>query len=78
MVSAHVKPEEIKEIMKEGVSGESAKKMSLQGDGIGMWRINQMLEINEGEFETDFGPVKEKRMGFEFSNNVFTFKFNKK
>jgi hypothetical protein len=77
MVSAHVKPEDGKEIMKEGVSGEAARKMSLQGDGIGMWRINQMLKINGGEFETVFGPIKENRMGFDFSDNVFTFKFNK-
>lgn len=77
MTSAHVTNEEKNEVIKEGVSGEMARKMNRQGDGIGMWRINQMLEVNDGSFETIFGPVKETRMGFEFSDNVFILKFAK-
>ena len=77
MISAHVKPDEELEIMKEGISGEMAKKMNLQGDGIGMWRINQMLEINDGVFEVNFGTIKERRMGLCFSDNEFILKFIK-
>ncbi len=77
MISAHVKPDERDEIMKEGISGEMARKMQRQGDGIGMWRINQMLEINEGLFERNFGSIKETKMGFDFSNNSFILKFPK-
>ncbi|GAA0871049.1 ATP-binding protein [Gangjinia marincola] len=77
MISAHVKEEEREYVIKEGFSGEMAKKMNRHGDGIGMWRINQMLEINEGSFEAIFGPIKEERMGFEFSENVFILKFAK-
>jgi len=54
-----------------------AKKMNLQGDGIGMWRINQMLEINDGAFECRFGPIKERKMGLCFSENSFILKFIK-
>lgn len=77
MISANVSPDEESAIMKEGVSGEMAKKMSLQGDGIGMWRINQMIEINDGTFECSFGPIKEKKMGLSFSDNSFILKFIK-
>jgi signal transduction histidine kinase len=77
MTSAHVKPEEEKEVLKEGVSGENAKKMGASGDGIGLWRINQMVELNGGLFEPNFGPVSEKKMGLEFSENVFIIKLKK-
>jgi hypothetical protein len=77
MFSAHVTEAESKEIIKEGVSGEMARKMNRQGDGIGMWRINQMLEINDGSFVPIFGPIKETKMGFDFSDNQFILKFIK-
>lgn len=77
MISAHVLPDEKDDVLKEGKSGEMARKMNRQGDGIGMWRINQMLEINEGSFETQFGGIKERKMGFDFSDNLFILKFAK-
>jgi len=77
MTSAYVLPEERTEIMKEGVSGNMAKKMGANGDGIGMWRINQMMEINNGKFEVEFGTIKTTKMGFDFSNNTFRLKFKK-
>ncbi len=77
MISAHVKSEERLNILKEGVSGEMARKMNKQGDGIGMWRINQMMEINDGSFATEFGGIHETKMGFDFCHNIFTLKFAK-
>lgn len=77
MFSAHVSPEERSEILKEGVSGEMARKMRKQGDGIGMWRINQMLSINDGEFIANFGSVRKKRNGIVFSDNEFILNFSK-
>lgn len=77
MISAHVKPEERLNVLKEGISGEMARKMNKQGDGIGMWRINQMMEINDGSFETEFGAINESKMGFDFSHNIFILKFTK-
>jgi hypothetical protein len=77
MTSALVSPEEVEEIMKEGVSGIMARKMDKQGDGIGMWRIKQMMEINDGLFEVDFGPGTISKMGFEFAENSFRLKFKK-
>jgi hypothetical protein len=77
MLSAYVSLEESKEIMKEGISGNMAKKMGANGDGIGMWRINQMMEINNGKFEVEFGPIKTTKMGFDFADNTFRLKFKK-
>lgn len=77
MFSAYVSPEEKEEIMNEGVSGKMAQKMNKQGDGIGMWRINQMIEINGGVFIADFGNIKTNKMGFDFSDNTFTIRFKK-
>ncbi|WP_240612579.1 histidine kinase [Brumimicrobium salinarum] len=77
MTSAYVSPEEKEEIMKEGVSGIMARKMNANGDGIGMWRINQMMEINDGKFHADFGPIKTSKMGFDFADNRFELKFKK-
>ena len=77
MTSAYVSPEEKEEIMKEGVSGIMARKMNANGDGIGMWRINQMMEINDGQFHVQFGPIKTSKMGFDFAENRFELKFKK-
>lgn len=77
MTSAYVMPEEKEEIMKEGVSGIMARKMNAHGDGIGMWRINQMMEINNGQFQVDFGPITTSKMGFDFAENKFVLKFKK-
>lgn len=77
MISAYVSPEEKDEIMKEGVSGKMALRMGTNGDGIGMWRINQMMEINGGKFEVNFGSIKTSRMGFDFADNFFKLKFKK-
>jgi len=77
MTSVYVKPEENSEVLKEGVSGENAKKMGASGDGIGLWRINQMVELNGGIFEPRFGTVSEKKMGFEFAENEFIIKLKK-
>ncbi len=77
MISAHVNENERREVFKEGVSGEMAKKMQRQGEGIGMYRINQMLSVNDGEFDVTFGPISDSNMGFNFSINIFLLKFLK-
>lgn len=77
MTSTYVKPAERDLIFKEGYSGEIARKTSKSGDGIGMWRIKQMAELNKGSFEAVFGDDVEKIMGISFSTNTFVLKFNK-
>lgn len=77
MTSAHAEEGERAELMKEGVSGKMARMMGRQGDGIGMWRIAQMMEINGGEFKAHFGPVTMEKMSLKFSHNVFELIFKK-
>jgi hypothetical protein len=77
MISTHVKPEERETVLKEGNSGINAKKMGAAGDGIGLWRINQMIVLNGGVFEPHFGDILESKMGFDFSENIFIIKLKK-
>ncbi|MBS1682699.1 MAG: HAMP domain-containing histidine kinase [Bacteroidetes bacterium] len=77
MVSAHIEPSEKDQIFWEGFSGSSAKKMMKNGDGIGMWRIKQMMELNKGSCSVVCGSKSETLNGFDFSENSFTLRFRK-
>ncbi|MDH5414481.1 MAG: ATP-binding protein, partial [Flavobacteriaceae bacterium] len=77
MTSIYIEPGERKSVLKEGVSSNLAIKLGKQGDGIGMWRIKQMMELNEGEFRCEFGEQKTNRVGIKFADNVFTLRFRK-
>jgi hypothetical protein len=77
MRSIYVAPKERNSIFDEGVSGSLARKMQKNGDGIGLWRIKQMIELNYGELISSFGDVAEKPMGFEYADNIFKLKFIK-
>jgi hypothetical protein len=77
MISTFVEASERTLVFNEGVSGIMAKKMKKNGDGIGMWRIKQMMELNGGDFTAIFGDKKETIMGYDFADNRFTLKFKK-
>lgn len=77
MTSAFVEAQERDQVYHEGFSGINAKKMLKAGDGIGMWRIKQMMELNKGSCSSIFGGTKENVMGFEFSDNTFVLRFRK-
>ena len=77
MRSAYVEPTERNSIFNEGISGSVAKKMKKNGDGIGMWRIRQMLKLNNGDITVEFGDIIEEIGGYEFADNIFTLNFRK-
>ena len=77
MTSTYIKPAERQLIFTEGYSGDNAKIMGKSGDGIGMWRIKQMMELNHGSCSVICGDIVEKIMGFDFSENIFILKFRK-
>ncbi|WP_066219819.1 ATP-binding protein [Formosa haliotis] len=77
MISLYIPESERKKIFQEGFSGTSAKKLGKSGDGIGMWRIKQMVELNKGEIEINFGNTIENYRGIDFSKNIFNFKLKK-
>ncbi|MDR1695704.1 MAG: hypothetical protein LBR69_03630 [Endomicrobium sp.] len=72
MTSIFVAPDERKSIFEEGVSGSIAKKIKKSGDGIGMWRIGQMVKLNNGEFFASFGDKTENINGCDYAENTFT------
>ena len=72
MRSLFVELSERVEVFNEGVSGIGAKKMKKNGDGIGMWRIKQMMVLNGGNFIATFGDKKETINGLDFADNRFT------
>jgi len=77
MNSYHICPEEREKIFEEGISGKTAIKLGKNGDGIGLWRIRQMIKLNGGEFNIDCGNEIEKFRGVDFSINKFSIKLNK-
>lgn len=77
MRSAYVPQTEAVSIFNEGVSGSVAKKMRKNGDGIGMWRIRQMMQLNNGDITADLGDAAEVISGCEFADNIFTLRFKK-
>ena len=77
MTSLYIKPTERDKIFQEGISGSLAKSLGKSGDGIGMWRIRQMLELNEGKFEIICGNQIENIRGINYANNKFDLIFKK-
>lgn len=77
MISLFIPSNERERIFIKGVSANSAKKLGKNGDGIGMWRIKQMIELNKGVFEIICGDDFETYRGVNFSKNIFNIKLNK-
>jgi K+-sensing histidine kinase KdpD len=77
MSSTHIYPNEREAIFQEGFSGKLAKIMEKNGDGIGMWRIRQIMELNNGMISVKCGDILEKYLGIDYSHNIFTLTFKK-
>lgn len=77
MSSLFIEENEYSKLFIEGFSGNEAKKTSKDGEGIGMWRIKQMLELNDFSIEVKPGKEIEKLNGFRFSENEFIIKLKK-
>jgi hypothetical protein len=77
MTSLYIPVNERDKIFLEGVSGVTAKKLGKSGDGIGMWRIKQMVELNKGEIEIICGDEIENFRGIDFAKNIFKIKLKK-
>lgn len=77
MVSLKVDKSEHDKIFNEGFSGKEAKRSQKDGEGIGLWRVRQMLDLNEAEVEFIAGDEREQIMGFKFAENIIKLKFKK-
>lgn len=77
MNSLYVNFEERSKIFLEGYSGELARKLLKNGDGIGLWRIKQIMELNNGLIDSIFGEEQIDSNGFKFAHNTFKLIFRK-
>jgi sensor histidine kinase regulating citrate/malate metabolism len=77
MISLYIEESECSKLFIEGFSGNEAKRTSKGGEGIGMWRIKQMLELNDFSIDVKAGKEIENLNGFKFSDNEFIIKLKK-
>ena len=77
MTSLFVEHDEVEKIFEEGYSGKAARQSKQSGDGIGMWRINQMLNINKGSVKFINGRNKFFSNGVTYGENQIILKFKR-
>lgn len=77
MESLKIEDDEVEKIYTEGYSGKNANRIQKNGDGIGLWRIIQMFDLNQVKLEIKRGTVIENVMGFDFTLNTFIMTFKK-
>ncbi len=77
MTSLFIEEAEIEKIFIEGYSGKAAKQSHLSGDGIGMWRINQMMKLNKGYAKIINGKAKNYFNGLPYGQNEIILNFVK-
>lgn len=60
MISLKVEPDELDEIFSEEISGHWSEELELAGDGVGMYMIKKLIELNKGtvDFITNFDKSK--------------------
>ena len=77
MNSLYVEKNEVEKIFNEGYSGIEAKKTLKDGEGIGMWRVKQMLDLNDSQIKINWGQDFEDFRSFRFAMNSFELIFPK-
>ena len=70
MESFYVFPEETSKIFNDGYSGIQARISSLSGNGIGMYRAKQLIELNHGTISFQAGNVVRRENGIDYAVNV--------
>lgn len=77
MKSLPIVPGEESSIFDEGVSGAMAKKYNLNGSGLGLSIVRQLLEVNNATVMVHAGTRVEVIRGVEYAPNRFTFSFSR-
>lgn len=80
MKSLKVEENEVADLFKESNSGKWATELDLNGDGIGMFAIKKLLELNHGSiyFKKDFNNSGELLLdGIPYENNRIVVKLKK-
>jgi K+-sensing histidine kinase KdpD len=69
MKSLLIDSDEKDKIFIEGYSGKAACNCQLNGDGIGMWQINQMVKLNNGTVTVKCGQETIRLNGIPYADN---------
>lgn len=77
MKSLPILPGEEKKIFEEGFSGTMAKHNSLNGSGIGLSIVNELLEANNASISVITGKNREIIQGIEYTPNRFIMTFKR-
>lgn len=80
MVSLKIETYEKDKVFEDGYSGEVPKKLDLDGNGVGMFVIKQLLDANDIKFELTLDNDISKRESVKkvpFQNNTFSMYFKK-
>jgi K+-sensing histidine kinase KdpD len=79
MDSILIEEDELEHIFQEGYSGKSAHLLFKSGQGIGMARVREMLDLNQGKIDIiKTGPIESvNTLGLEinYQRNIFNLKF---
>lgn len=78
MISLEIKPTELDDILKEGYSGSLAKQISKNGDGLGLYIVNKILNLNNARLLIHINqlPYFSKKIdGINYVRNTFEIKF---
>lgn len=75
MTSLFISSDERKNIFEKGVSGIEAKRLNLEGSGLGMYYIKKFLNLSKCVFEIIAGDNYFVFNGIKYGCNKFIFKF---
>lgn len=80
MMSLKVEPEELSKIFDESNSGKWAKKLDLNGDGVGMFMVKKLIEMNDGSVEFIANYNNQSAVNYNgtpYENNVIMIRLKK-
>lgn len=77
MNSLAFKEKEMNRLFEEGFSGSYARSLSLSGNGIGLFYIKKIMELNGGDFGIAPGKSNYSYNGYPYSYNSFIIKLKK-
>lgn len=77
MVSLQIKPEEVKLLCELNYRAENAKRFVQKGEGIGMYRIQKTLQMNDAILEIfpRYSNYQRNISGENFEHNIFKIRF---
>jgi K+-sensing histidine kinase KdpD len=77
MRSLHIDNDELDKIFNEGYSGKAAVNCELNGEGIGMWQINKMVQLNNANIKVNNGQDIININNAPYSDNEFILSLKK-